>query len=400
MLTQDNAFSPISLSIYGVTILFYSIVYMVLMVLPFQLVESGASNSSIGWVMGITMLTSMFCRPFAGKLIDKKGATPVFVWSVILFGFSLLTYFIDSVIAYWFARLIQGFVAACFSTAMEVITINILSSRLRAQGLSLYSLATVFPTVFGPVLIFYLKDILAIQTIFGILVMLGLLTIVCALFLSKKTHTFEVVYSANKEGNFLNFLLNRRLLFATIIMLVVSVYNGTIFTFLPLYLQDISSEFASRYFLIQMLILVGARFMFGKYLPSDGTLASRWLLGLLCIIFISSMLLYTHPTSTALVFVATINGIAFALFYPLLLTFVSFHMQPEYRGYYIGLFIGGADLGFALGGILMGVIADVLTINYIFLVNSYIILLAFPFCFYLIYLNNQHYRMTEPKPFG
>lgn len=385
MLTTDNAFSPLSLSIYSVTIIFYTIVYMVLMVLPLHLIETGASNTSIGWVMGITMLTSMFCRPLAGKLIDKKGATVVFIWAVILFGLSLLTYFIDSVIAYWFARLIQGFVAACFSTAMEIITINILSTRLRGQGLSLYSLATMLPAVFSPVLVMYLKDILPIETIFGILVMVGLFNIVCALLLCKKTQAFEIIYPGNQKGNFLNFVMNKRLALATLIIVAVCVYSGTILTFLPLYLQSISSEFASRYFLIQMLVLICARFLFGKHLPSDGTLNTKLLLCLISLIFISSMLLYAYPTSTALVFVGIMNGIAIALLYPLLLTFVSFHMNPEYRGYYIGLFIGGADLGFALGGILMGAIADLLPINYIFLVNSYILLLSFVPCFYLIY---------------
>nr|MBP9743634.1 MFS transporter [Burkholderiales bacterium] len=149
---QDKVFSAISVSIYGVTILFYTIVYMVLMILPIYASNQQANYITIGWIMGITMLTSMVCRSLAGRLIDRHGPSHIFFIAIILFAFSLCGYFLNSTLIYWLARLIQGSIAACFSTAMEVITINLLSDSLRGQGLSLYSLATVIPTVFAPVL--------------------------------------------------------------------------------------------------------------------------------------------------------------------------------------------------------------------------------------------------------
>jgi MFS family permease len=380
---MNKIFSPTALSIYGITILFYAVVYMLLMVLPFQIIAQGQDHTAIGLIMGVTMLASMVCRPLAGRLIDKYGASPVFLFALIIFAISLLGYFIDSSIAYWAVRLIQGCVAACFSTAMEIITIKLLSSRLRAQGLSLYSLATVLPTTFGPALSLYLKDQFSIETIFMIFFAMGALNIIFALSLNKKTQVLDDINLEKKTGAFNEFIKSPLLVFPTLLMLLASIGNGATFTFLPLYLESISSNDATTYFLLQMITLVVVRFIGGRFLPSDGTISYASVIVLLLLMFFGCFLIYIHESLLLLSLAAIANGIAFALLYPLLLTFTSFHMHADYRGYYLGLFIGGADLGFALGAIMMGIVADMFALKIIFLLSASAVLIALPICYYL-----------------
>jgi MFS family permease len=379
-LKQDKVFSTTSVSIYGITILFYTIVYMVLMVLPIYTHNQKANYITIGWIMGITMLTSMVCRPIAGRLIDRYGTSRVFFISIILFAFSLCGYFFNSTIIYWLIRLIQGAVAACFSTAMEIITINLLSDRLRGQGLSLYSLATVIPTVFAPVLSLYLIQHTSAQFIFLLLFIFGICNVVISWLLFKKIVALDIKSSDLKSQSMKDFITNPQLLIPTLIMAFASVGNGAVFTFLPLYLSSISSPFVETYFLLQMLTLVCTRFFGSKFLKLNTVLPIRLVFLLLMSVCCGFVIIAFFPTPAGLSIAAIANGIAFALLYPTLLTITSFRINSAYKGYFLGIFIGGADFGFAMGAILIGFIAQMVSLHMAFTFCAILTFVTLPLC--------------------
>jgi MFS family permease len=379
-LKQDKVFSATSVSIYGVTILFYTIIYMVLMVLPIYTHNQKANYITIGWIMGITMLTSMVCRPIAGRLVDRYGTSRIFFISIVLFAFSLCGYFFNSTIMYWLVRLIQGAVAACFSTAMEIITINLLSDRLRGQGLSLYSLATVIPTVFAPVLSLYLIQHTSVQFIFLLLFIFGICNVAISWLLFKKVVELDIKSSNLKSQSIKDFLTNQRLLIPTIIMAIASVANGAVFTFLPLYLSSISSPFVETYFLLQMLTLVCARFFGSKFLKLNTVVPISLVFLLLMSVCCGFVIIAFFPTPAGLSIAAIANGIAFALLYPALLTITSFRINSAYKGYFLGIFIGGADFGFAMGAILIGFIAQMVSLHIAFTFCAILTFVTLPLC--------------------
>ena len=389
-LRQDKVFSATSVSIYGVTVLFYTIVYMVLMVLPIYTHNHNANYITIGWIMGITMLTSMVCRPMAGRLIDKYGTSRIFFIAIVFFAFSLCGYFFNSTILYWLARLMQGAIAACFSTAMEIITINLLSDRLRGQGLSLYSLATVIPTVFAPVLSLYLLQHTSAQFIFLLLFILGVCNIAISWLLFRKVAAMDIKLSGSKSQSIKDFFNSPELLIPTIIMMLASVGNGAVFTFLPLYLSSISSTFVETYFLLQMLTLVCTRFFGSKFLKLNTILPIRLVFLLLSFVCCGFVIIAFYPTPIGLSIAAIANGIAFALLYPTLLTITSFRISSVYKGYFLGIFIGGADLGFAMGGILIGFIAQTISLHMAFVFCAIMTFITLPLC-----LNSKFSRINN-----
>lgn len=167
----------------------------------------------------------------------------------------------------------------------------------------------------------------------------------------------------------------------TLIMLLASVANGAVFVFLPLFLEAQGSAHATNYFLVQMITLVVMRFIGSKWIPSDGSLSLPFMLMLCGILSFGAFSLYYSQDFYWLMAAGVANGIGFALLYPSLLTFISFLVENESRGYFIGLFIGAADLGFALGSLVMGPIADWYSIHTIFLTCGVCTLLIFPLCF-------------------
>jgi hypothetical protein len=78
-LKQNTIFSSSALSLFGVTIAFYTIVYMVLIILPIYIHDQQVNYITIGWIMGITMLTSMIYRPLVGcrRGLIRLLATPL-----------------------------------------------------------------------------------------------------------------------------------------------------------------------------------------------------------------------------------------------------------------------------------------------------------------------------------
>ncbi|WP_248924975.1 hypothetical protein [Paenibacillus hamazuiensis] len=55
---------------------------------------------------------------------------------------------------------------------------------------------------------------------------------------------------------------------------------------------------------------------------------------------------------------AICNGVAVALIYPTLLTYLTFVLSEKSRHILLGLFISSYDLGFSLGGLMMGPLAE------------------------------------------
>ncbi|MGB8954568.1 MAG: MFS transporter [Tumebacillaceae bacterium] len=356
MEAKDNPFSLQAIQVYSVTILFYAVVYMVLMILPFYSLSIGASQAEIGLIMGVTMFTSMFARPIAGTMVDRHGASKVFVIALFVFMISLLGYFVPNLWAFGIIRLVQGVVAAFFSTAMEIVTIELLSSKVRGQGLSLYSLATMVPSTFGPAVALWLKDIVPMAWIFGLFLAMGVANFIFSIVVSRKVGARQVEkkHVVREPGLW----KSRVLVVSSGIMMLASVANGAIFTFLPLYLESNHSTYGSLYFLVQTLTLVACRFVGRKYIPSDGTLPQGLVVSMAGLAMAGSLLISLWFTLPVLVIAAVCNGIAFAMLYPSLLTFVSFSVPDHARGFLLGLFIGAADLGFALGALVMGPLAD------------------------------------------
>ncbi|WP_028593086.1 staphylopine family metallophore export MFS transporter CntE [Paenibacillus assamensis] len=395
---RDNPFSPQALKIYAITIVFYAIVYMVLMIVPFYALSLNATKTDIGLLMGATMLTSMFARPIAGKLIDRHGASRIFVIVLIVFAVSLLGYFVPELWIIGAVRIIQGIVAAFFSTAMEIITIDLLSDKVRGQGLSLYSLATMIPSTFGPAAALYLKDIASMTEIFVGFVVLGMVNVVFALIVARsKTNQLHTLAPEVVDVQPSGLWKNRKLLVSSTIMLFASIANGAIFTFLPIHLENQQSTWGSLYFLTQTVVLVLCRFIGRSRIPSNGETPIRLVLIMSLLASVGSLLLSSFIYGPILLLAAVLNGIAFAMLYPALLTFVSFSVPEQARGFLLGLFIGAADLGFALGALVMGLLADLLSFHIMFMTCA---VLCFVACLLLPLYRSEDVRGSQESSFS
>ncbi|WP_146226603.1 staphylopine family metallophore export MFS transporter CntE [Aneurinibacillus soli] len=334
---------------------------MLLIALPFFSQSLGAGRSEIGIIMGAYMFVSMFLRPLAGSIVDRFGPKNIFMIALILNAVVLVTYTVGNLWTFAIMRALQGAILAFFSMTVHLLIIDLLSDKVRGQGLSLLSLASMLPYTFVPALVLYMKNQVSMTEMFLIFAGLGFCNIFMGTHLFRKLnnrfHKKEETSTAHSSDGGKRKAV-RTLIVPSLIMLLASIVFSVAPTFLPLYLESRGMHSAPLYFLTETAVLIIIRFFGRKHIPSSGVFP-KWLLVILIGCFTVSPALIAGSLSMPVLLGAAIcNGLALSLLYPTLMTYISFVVPEHVRGYAIGWFIAAADLGTSMGAFVMGWIAD------------------------------------------
>jgi len=83
-----------------------------------------------------------------------------------------------------------------------------------------------------------------------------------------------------------------------------------------------------------------------------------------------SLLVFANYLGIFLYISAILNGIAVALLYPTLTTYLSFIIPPVSKHIMLGVFLASYDLGFALGGLAMGFVVQYYSYEIMYLLCS------------------------------
>lgn len=188
-----NKASPLSrelITVYILSMFFYTASSVLTVVLPLESSAHGMNEGEIGVMMGAYMLTCMFLRPWAGQLIAQWGVLNIMKLLLLGHAATLIIYMLLDIDFLFVVRILQGAVTAFFSMCMQIGIAEIVKDEDRGQGLSLYSLSTVLPGLYGPVIALMLWQ--QQQAYFLLIVVL---IIVPLLFL------FKLPFENNKQQN-------------------------------------------------------------------------------------------------------------------------------------------------------------------------------------------------------
>lgn len=354
------------LRLYLLTLSYFSANSILNVIIPMKGESLGASNTAIGIIMGAYLFTAMFFRPWAGLMIHRHGPIKVLRTILIVNGAALLLYTFTGLGGYFAARVMQGVCTAFFSMALQMGIIDALPDKDRSQGISLYSLCAYMPGIAGPLLalgIWQSGD----RNAFA-LVMIGLAVFTGLVGYSARMDQREAAQPApDQAGQGAGMLAslgqvvkNRYLFTCSVLMLGASIVFGSVTTFIPLYAGDIQGGHAGFFLMLQAGALVLARFTLRRKIPSDGKWHFSFIITILIMIALAAQCISFSLTGGALFLYAgaIVTGVAQALLYPTLTTYLTFVLPQASRNVLIGLFIAAADLGVSLGGVMMGPIAD------------------------------------------
>nr|WP_260504316.1 MFS transporter [Paenibacillus illinoisensis] len=366
------------LRLYLLTLLYFSANAILNVIIPLRGESLGASSTVIGLVMGAYMFTTMFFRPWAGQIIQKHGPIRILRIILILNGLALILYTFTGLGGYFAARALQGVSTAFFSMALQIGIIDALPEKDRSQGISYYSLFSYIPGIAGPVLALGLwnaggMDYFSIFMI-GIAMITGLFGYSIRM---DKTKEPGIDATQDKTGqksgmlaSFGELIRNPFLFKCSVIMLISSIVFGAITAFIPLYAPQLNYGNAGVFLMIQAAVVVVARIALRKKIPSDGTWHSSFMMGTMLLLTLAAACVGLSIQAGVIVFYlgAGLMGIAQAIVYPTLTTYLSFVLPQTNRNVLIGLFIATADLGVSLGGVVMGPVADLFSFSWMYLI--------------------------------
>ena len=361
------------LRLYILTLMFFSANAILNVFIPLRGHDLGATNTTIGIVMGAYMLTAMVFRPWAGQIIARVGPIKVLRIILLINACALILYGLTGLEGYFIARVMQGVCTAFFSMSLQLGIIDALPEEHRSEGVSLYSLFSTIPNLVGPLIavgIWHLDRI----SIFAIVMIAIALTTTFfgyrVTFASEEPDTRKKVepLTFNAVTVFAQFFKNKELFNSGLIMIVVSIVFGAVSTFVPLYTVKFGFADAGIFLTIQAIAVVLARIYLRKYIPSDGIWHPVYMVSVLMLLVIASMLVAIGPHIHVLIFYssAILIGATQALVYPTLTSYLSFVLPKAGRNMLLGLFIACADLGVSLGGSLMGPISDLVGFSWMY----------------------------------
>ncbi|WP_084165432.1 staphylopine family metallophore export MFS transporter CntE [Paenibacillus massiliensis] len=374
--------NPLSFSFirfYILAFLFFAANSALTIILPLRSEAAGLSEAEIGLMMGSYMFTCMLLRPFAGQLLGRYGPLRVMKGLLLLHAITLLLFMIAVAESYLWLRALQGVATAFFSMTMQAGMMEKLQDKDRAQGLSMYTLFTMVPSLIVPVLAIQIWE--QAHHMWYVLLLCGLavLPLLFGYNLDLPRSTVQnAAYTLKDMLRSLSGLWRSiPLLVSTLIMLCASCVFGATATFLPLYMVSSGTGSVGLFLAIQGLVVILCRFMLRKKIPSDGSW-SPWLMGgLLLSAAMGTQLLVLLEWLGPFVYVSAIfSGFALALLYPTLTTYLSFVLPAESRYVMMGIFMSSYDLGFALGGFAMGMIVQFSSYSTMFMVCTLLSLLA------------------------
>ncbi len=361
---MSGALSWPFLRLYLLVLLYFSGNSILNVLIPLQGEVLGASNTKIGLIMGAYLLTTMFFRPWAGQIIQKHGPIKVLRIILIINGFALILYTFTGLGGYLIARMLQGVSTAFFSMALQIGIIDALPEKERSQGISLYSLFSYLPGIFGPLLALGIWQG-GMNYFTVVMIAIAIFTGVFGYSAKIRNGKEDIVssqedYDVSTLKSFSQLVKNPFLFKCSILMLVASIVFGAITAFIPLYAAQLKYGNAGIFLMLQGGTVVITRFTLRKNIPSDGKWHSYFIMGTMLLLAIAAQCVSFSIIGGIFFFYlgAILIGIAQAILYPTLTTFLTFVLPEMNRNVLLGLFIAMADLGVSLGGIIMGPVVD------------------------------------------
>lgn len=266
------------LRLYLLVLLYFSANAILNVIIPLQGKFLGASSTTIGLIMGAYMFTTMFFRPWAGRMIQKHGPIKILRLILIINGVALILYPFTGIGGYLVARTLQGVSTAFFSMALQIGIIDALPEKERSQGISYYSLFSYIPGIVGPVLALGIWQAGGMDYFTVVLIGIAVCTALFG-FTAKMEPNKEQPQPAEKPSeqnvsmweSFGQLVKNPFLFRCSVLMLAASVVFGAITTFIPLYADQVPNGNAGVYLMLQAGTVVLARIMLRKKIPSDGS---------------------------------------------------------------------------------------------------------------------------------
>ena len=337
--------------------LLYFAFYLLTPLLPLYLSETfGATKDTIGIVLSGYTLAALIVRPFCGYVVDSFSRKKVLMLCLSGFAVFFAGYIAaGTILMFAICRTLHGGPFGAVTVANSTCAIDVLPSSRRNEGIGLYGLSNNFAMAIAPSIGIYLHNMV---DSYMILFWIAFAVAISAVLIAWTIRLPEKDIIRNKEKLSLDrFFLTRAWLLAINIAMFGFCW-GVLSNYLAIYSKEVLSITGGTgtYFALLSMGLFSSRLQ-GRKALSQGKLTQNAAEGML-ISLVGFTLFVAIPHPVAYYLSAILIGLGNGHLYPAFLNMFVHVARHDQRGTANSSILTGWDLGFGIGCLLGGIVAE------------------------------------------
>jgi len=291
---------------------------------------------------------------FCGKLADRYGSRPILTAGIILSTLAIINYsYSTTVVGATLSRFLHGVGISAYSGAALTLATFMHDEEHMTEAVAIFTLFTMLGVGIAAGTASWLYSI----GDFELVVTVAAVATILSLLLFPKKPVLKIKPTSGESLPLVKVIGDPGVYIPTITLFAINMCFASIMTFLPLFLLSRGVTEMHLFYVAYGIAVVFSR-LWVKQLCV--LLTPQRLTEYILLVFIACMAITASYTS---IWSLLLNGIAvgagYGLAFPALATIVGERVKPANRATAFGFFTMAVDMGFAIGAIAMGVVADI-----------------------------------------
>lgn len=312
----------------------------------------------VGLAVGMSSPMALVAQPFAGRLGDRRGRRLLIVSGSLVMAIAIAGYTVAGSLAALIAlRLVTGAGEALVFVGSGTIVADLAPVDRRGEALSIYTIGFWSGLALGPVVGETLLGSDRFDLVWLVAAGCALIAALVGLLLPETRPDTDEAPSGK--------LLHPAALRPGLVLVSAVLGFAGFSTFLALYARELGLDGVGSLFLLLAAIIVGIRIV-GRRLPDR--LGPKRAASIALVLLASGLtVIGLWGTEVGLYVGTAVFAVGQALAFPSLMTLAVAGAPPADRSSVVGTFTAFADVGFAVGAISLGVVADAAGYDGVFL---------------------------------
>ncbi|WP_028391080.1 MFS transporter [Bacillus cihuensis] len=339
---------------------------MLLPTLPLFVSHIGGDPTQIGLVTGIFVFSAILIRPFAGVLATKMDKKYLLIIGIAICALSSGLYYLSSGIGIMILiRVIHGFGFGLATTYFTTIAAENIPEDRRGEGMGYFGVGETMAMSVGPLMGVSILENSHFGGLFMGCTAFILLALLTTLFISRKPNMANELSTVEAPTTTVK-LIEKRVLFPSILTFMTGISSGGIMSFTTLYAIDKGFENVAWFFFIVAIAGLLVRLVSGKMFDNLGP---GYVLIPAGVISIAGLIIFIVAQNEIMFLLAGfLYGMGFGAIFPALQTVCLNLVEEHDHENAIGSFFNFYDLGIGGGSILLGMVAEAFSYEAVFYV--------------------------------
>jgi len=315
--------------------------------LPLHLKELGATEQTIGYVMGTAGFAGLCVLPFLGALLDRIGRRGFITAGALAMALASYAYIVvpDAGPLLYVLRVVQGVSFTSAFVTASTLAVELAPPTRRGEALGIFGISTLTTHAIAPALGEVVARRWGFPTLFAVGGTLGLVAAALTLSIRVPRSTHAATHARRLPRH-------ATLWLGAVTMVACGMGFGAVLTFVPTFVHAIGLQRVAPFFVSYTVAAVAVRIVLGGL--SDRVGRHRVLLPSIAVLAVAVLALGWVHSMAALVAIGLVFGAGQGMVYPTANALMVDMSHPGNLGRVQTLFSGSFSVGVAASAFLFG----------------------------------------------